>query len=122
MRRGSNVLQLVWGGSFERRVQAQVSSSDHGSKLRGPSQTSPCPSKRDVDKRGLQNDQALCNKPGSNLPGGLQNGQALSNKPGSNLPGGLQNDLALCNKPDYLISPTTYALSRVSRVTVCLFI
>ncbi|GFW29503.1 hypothetical protein TNCV_744451 [Trichonephila clavipes] len=35
----SNVLLLVWCGSWERAVLAQVSSTslDHGSKLRGPS-------------------------------------------------------------------------------------
>ncbi|GBM44839.1 hypothetical protein AVEN_201087-1 [Araneus ventricosus] len=42
-RRGSNVLLLVWCGSLEKGVAAQVSSSspDCGSNLRGPSQNSP---------------------------------------------------------------------------------
>ncbi|GBM51507.1 hypothetical protein AVEN_71625-1 [Araneus ventricosus] len=48
---------------------------------------------------GLQNDQSLCNNPGSNLPIGLQNDQSLCNNPGSNLLGGLQTDQSLCNKP-----------------------
>ncbi|GBM86837.1 hypothetical protein AVEN_225059-1 [Araneus ventricosus] len=43
IRSGSNILPLVWCGSLERQVPARVSpsSSDHGLKLRGPSQNSP---------------------------------------------------------------------------------
>ncbi|GBL90533.1 hypothetical protein AVEN_179452-1 [Araneus ventricosus] len=51
-----NLLQLVWCGSLEREEPAQVlsPSSDHGSKLRGPSQNSPrVASKRDVNKSKL---------------------------------------------------------------------
>ncbi|GBO32250.1 hypothetical protein AVEN_273488-1 [Araneus ventricosus] len=46
------VLSLVWRGSLERVVPVQVSSSssDRGSKLRGPSQNSPrVASKQDVN-------------------------------------------------------------------------
>ncbi|GBM62631.1 hypothetical protein AVEN_187037-1 [Araneus ventricosus] len=53
---GPNILMLVWFRSLEREVPAQVSStsSDKGSKLRGPSQNSPrVSSERDVNMTKL---------------------------------------------------------------------
>ncbi|GBN43201.1 hypothetical protein AVEN_78852-1 [Araneus ventricosus] len=52
----SDMNPLMWCGSLEREVRAQVSSSssNHGSKLRGPSQNSPrVASKRDVNMTKL---------------------------------------------------------------------